>query len=277
MTCVLQISDPHFGTEQPHVMRALLRLAREQQPEVILLTGDITQRARRAQFAAARDFVVQLPAPVLAVPGNHDIPLFNLFARAFNPYGNYRRAFGNELEPVYESAGLLVLCLNTSRPSRHKDGAVSSGQIEHVTARLGQARPEQLRMVMQHHPVRAREQSDLTNLLIGHEVAVPKWVDAGLDLLVGGHIHLPYVWPLHGQHGDSGRLGWTAQAGTALSTRVRGNTPNSVNLIRHTCKQGQHSCQVERWDYMAEADLFMLAHTDALAISRHLESANNKE
>ena len=99
MTCVLQISDPHFGTEQPHVMRALLQLAREQQPEVILLTGDITQRARRSQFAAAARFVSQLPAPVLAVPGNHDIPLFNLIARALNPYGNYKRAFGNNLEP----------------------------------------------------------------------------------------------------------------------------------------------------------------------------------
>lgn len=277
MTSVLQISDPHFGTEQPHVMRALLRLAQEQQPEVILLSGDITQRARRAQFAAARDFVEQLPAPVLAVPGNHDIPLFNLFARAFSPYGNYKRAFGNELEPVYESAGLLVLSLNTSRPSRHKDGAVSRTQIERVAARLGQARPEQLRMVMQHHPVRAREQSDLTNLLIGHEEAVPRWVDAGLDLLVGGHIHLPYVWPLHGRHGASGRSGWTAQAGTALSTRVRDSIPNSVNLIRHTCEQGQHSCQVERWDYKAEEDLFIVAHTDTLAISRKVEPVNKKE
>jgi 3',5'-cyclic AMP phosphodiesterase CpdA len=269
MTCILQISDPHFGTEQPQVMHALLRLAREQQPEVILLSGDITQRARRSQFAAAREFVTQLPAPVLAVPGNHDIPLFNLFARVFSPYGNYKRAFGSELEPVYESEGLLVLCLNTSRPSRHTDGAVSRAQIERVANRLGQARPEQLRVIMQHHPVRAREHSDLTNLLIGHEKAVPRWVDAGLDLLVGGHIHLPYVWPLHGQHGATGRRGWTAQAGTALSSRVRGGIPNSINLIRHTCEHGRHSCHVERCDFIAEQDAFMPAHTNTLVISRN--------
>jgi 3',5'-cyclic AMP phosphodiesterase CpdA len=268
MTCILQISDPHFGTEQPHVMRALLQLAREQQPEVILLTGDITQRARRSQFAAAARFVSQLPAPVLAVPGNHDIPLFNLVARALNPYGNYKRAFGNNLEPEYESDGLLVLCLNTSRPSRHKDGEVNRTQIARVAERLSRAKPDQLRMIMQHHPVRAREQADLSNLLIGHEQAVPTWVDAGLDLLIGGHIHLPYVWPLHGHQGESGRRGWTAQAGTALSTRVRAGIPNSVNLIVHHCDQGAHDCRVERWDYIAEQDLFLPAHINTLVISR---------
>lgn len=268
MTRVLQISDPHFGTEQPHVMQALLRLAREQQPEVTLLTGDITQRARRAQFGAARDFVRQLPGPVLAVPGNHDIPLFNLLARMLNPYGNYKRAFGRELEPEYESDGLLVICLNTSRPSRHKDGEVSNAQIDRVARRLREARPEQLRLVMQHHPVRAREESDLTNLLIGYEKAVPTWVDAGLDLLIGGHIHLPYVWPLHGHQGESGRRAWTAQAGTALSTRVRAGIPNSVNLIVHDCENGQHQCRVERWDYIAEEALFMPAHNNTLVISR---------
>ncbi|WP_373188055.1 metallophosphoesterase [Halopseudomonas sp.] len=268
MTRVLQISDPHFGTEQPHVMRALLRFAHDQQPEVTLLTGDITQRARRAQFSAASAFVRQLPEPVLAVPGNHDIPLFNLLARMLNPYGNYKRAFGNELEPEYESDRLLVICLNTSRPSRHKDGEVSSAQIERVARRLREARPEQLRLVMQHHPVRAREKSDLTNLLIGYQTAVPTWVDAGLDLLIGGHIHLPYVWPLHGHQGEAGRRGWTAQAGTALSTRVRAGIPNSVNLIVHDCEHGQHHCRVERWDYNAQEDLFMPAHKNTLVISR---------
>lgn len=268
MSRVLQISDPHFGTEQPHVMQALLRLASEQQPNVTLLSGDITQRARRAQFAAAREFIRQLPGPVLAVPGNHDIPLFNLVTRWLNPYGNYRRAFGNQLEPECETESLLLLCLNTSRPERHKDGAVSIAQIDRVARRLRAARPEQLRMVMQHHPVRAREESDLSNLLIGYEKAVPTWVDAGLDILLGGHIHLPYVWPLHGHAGEAGRRAWTAQAGTSISSRVRGGIPNSVNLIVHRCEQGQHHCCVERWDYCAREDIFMTVHSHTLVLSR---------
>lgn len=266
MSRVLQISDPHFGTERPQVLQALVRFAREQQPKVTLLSGDITQRARRRQFDAAGAFVRQLPEPVLAVPGNHDIPLFNLPARLFHPYRNYRRVFGHELEPEYESAGLLALCLNTSRPERHKNGEVSSAQIERVACRLRAARPEQLRIVMQHHPVRAQEASDLSNLLIGQEHAVPTWVDAGLDLLLCGHIHLPYVRPLHGQ--ESGRRAWTAQAGTALSTRVRGGIPNSVNLIVHDETQGRLHCCVERWDYSAREDCFVTARSETLHLDR---------
>jgi hypothetical protein len=182
--------------------------------------------------------------------------------------GANAEAFGDQLEPEYESEGLLVLCLNTSRPKRHKDGAVSSAQIARVARRLRAARPEQLRVVMQHHPVRAQEAADLTNLLIGHEEAVPTWVDAGLDLLIGGHIHLPYVRPLLGADGESGRRAWTAQAGTALSTRVRGGVPNSVNLIVHAQDQGQHHCCVERWDYSAREDGFVNACSHTLAIHR---------
>lgn len=256
MIRVLQISDPHFGTEQPAVLEALLALIEAQQPEVILLSGDVTQRARRGQFDAARRFIERVPHPVLAVPGNHDIPLFNLPARFTNPYGNYRRVFGDELEPEYESDRLLVIGVNTTRASRHKDGEVSADQVARVAERLRRARPEQLRIVMQHHPVRAVSETDVSNLLIGREQAVPTWVDAGMDLLIGGHIHLPYVWPLQGQQGEAGRRAWTAQAGTALSDRVRGDVPNSVNLITCTLRDGAHCCAVERWDYAEQSGAF---------------------
>ncbi len=256
MTCALQISDPHFGTEQAAVLEALLALIRSLRPEVILLSGDVTQRARRAQFEAARQFLEQVPCPVLAVPGNHDIPLFNLAARFTNPYGNYQRVFGDDLEPEYESDRLLVIGVNTTRASRHKDGEVSADQVARVAERLRRARPEQLRLVMQHHPVKAVSETDVSNLLIGREQAVPTWVDAGMDLLIGGHIHLPYVWPLQGQRGEAGRRAWTAQAGTAISDRVRGDTPNSVNLITYNLRDDVHCCAVERWDYAEQNDSF---------------------
>lgn len=252
----LQISDPHFGTEQPKVLNALLRMVEAQQPEVVLLSGDITQRARRSQFEAARAFIGKLPCPVVAVPGNHDIPLFNLAKRFTDPYGNYQRVFGNDLEPLFENHWLLVVGVNTTRASRHKDGEVSPEQVARVAERLRAAQPHQLRVVMQHHPVKAVSESDVSNLLIGREQAVPVWVDAGLDLLIGGHIHLPYVWPIQGRGGEAGRRAWTAQAGTAISERVRGEVPNSVNLITHQIRDGQHCCAVERWDYSEQTEEF---------------------
>jgi len=267
MTCLLHISDPHFGTEQSRVPAALLRLAQQQRPDHILLSGDITQRARPSQFAAARAFVDQLPAPVLTVPGNHDIPLIiHLFARLLHPYRNYMREFGSDLEPVLETDQLLVVSVNSTKPARHKNGEVTEQQISRVAALLRQAKPGQLRIVMQHHPVRAIEESDQSNLLIGRAQAIPEWVDAGLDLLLAGHIHLPYIRPLSGKH--SPRTGWTAQAGTAVSQRVRGSIPNSVNLIRHECHQGLHECSVERWDYSAEQDAFELFSETDLALHR---------
>ena len=154
MSVLLQISDPHFGTEQAPVMQALEQLVRAQRPELVVLSGDITQRATRAQFRAARAFVDRLGAPaVLAIPGNHDIPLFALGTRLLDPYGRYREAFGPELEPVFESAHCLVIAVNTTRWYRHEDGEVSAAQIERVAARLAGAAAQQLRVVVVHQPL----------------------------------------------------------------------------------------------------------------------------
>ena len=116
MTRLLQISDTHFGTEQPHVMQALLGLAHAEKPDVLVLSGDITQRASAGQFRRARDFCDQLAIPrMLSLPGNHDIPLFNIFSRLFRPYAAYLDAFGPELEPQLQTATLCLLGVKTTQ------------------------------------------------------------------------------------------------------------------------------------------------------------------
>ncbi len=253
MSVVLQVSDPHFGTELPPVLEALVLLARQQRPDLVILSGDITQRARRSQFRAARDFTDRLGAPLLAVPGNHDIPLFDLWARLRRPYGHYLDAFGPGLEPVHRSPDLLVLGVNTTRAARHKDGEVSAGQVARAARRLEQARPQQLRVVVVHQPVAVTRPEDEPNLLIGRADALSRWAAAGADLVMGGHIHLPYVVPLPGL----GRPMWAVQAGTAVSSRIREGAPNSVNLVRWGDDAPPGCCQIEQWDFQAAHGAFV--------------------
>lgn len=251
-TTLLQISDAHFGTEQPPVVEALLQLAREQSPNVVVFSGDITQRARRSQFGAARAFIDRLkPRALVAIPGNHDIPLFNIAARVFTPYANYARAFGADLEPEFEAAHLLVIGVNTTRPRRHKDGELSPEQIDRVTQRLRRADAAQLRVVVVHQPVLAIRASDEDNLLDGHEEAVPAWAAAGGDIIMGGHIHLPYVHSMRTTFPFLPRDIWTVQAGTSVSSRLREGIANSINLIRCDGARSPRQCIVERWDFSA--------------------------
>ena len=259
MTVLLQLSDPHFGTEQAAVVLALERLVAAQRPDVLLLSGDITQRATAAQFAAARACVDRLQVPtVLAVPGNHDLPLFNLGLRLLAPYARYQRAFGPTLEPSYASASVLVLGLNTTRWWRHADGQLSDAQIDQVAQRLALASPRQWKLVLVHQPLAVTRAQDRSNLLHGHAKAVQRWRAAGADMVLGGHIHLPYVLPLPAPAADgaTARVLWVVQAGTAVSSRVRREVGNSVNLIR-IADSGPRQAVIERWDHQAAAQQFV--------------------
>lgn len=264
MSVVLQISDTHFGTEQATVVEALAVLAQRERPDLLVLSGDITQRARPAQFAAARAFADRLGAPVLAVPGNHDIPLFDLWSRLRDPYARYRAAFGHDLEPVLVSGELMVVGVNTTRAWRHKHGEVSVAQIERVAQRLAGAAAGQLRVVVVHQPAAVTRPQDAPDLLRGHAQALRRWAEAGADLVLGGHIHLPYVMPAPAP----GRPLWVVQAGTAVSSRVREGVPNSVNLVRWGTAAPPGVCEIERWDHSASAGAFVRVVSTAVRPDR---------
>jgi len=264
MATLVQISDTHFGTEQPQVVEALVKLVHDQAPELVVMSGDITQRARRSQFRAAKVFLDSLHVPrLLTIPGNHDIPLLDIFTRTFRPYAKFTSEFGNELEPEYESDALLVVTVKTTRRYRHVDGEVSSEQIERVANRLTSAKPQQLRVVVTHQPVCVIRAEDEENLLQGHKAAIQSWAAAGADLIMGGHIHLPYVCPLHENLGNGTRKLWAVQAGTAVSSRIRHEAGNSVNIIRYDTAD-PNTIQVEQWDYLVGGRKFDIAKVHAL-------------
>jgi 3',5'-cyclic AMP phosphodiesterase CpdA len=253
MSVVLHVSDTHFGTEQTPVVQALTRLAQQQQPDLIVLSGDITQRALPSQFQAAFCFVQQLYAPVLAIAGNHDIPLFDLWARLRRPYARYTDVFGADLEPVYTSPDLMVVGVNTTRAWRHKNGEVSLAQVDRVARMVAEAKPDQLRIVVVHQPVAVPFPAEAPNLLRGHRLAIDRWSAAGVDLVLGGHIHLPYVMALP----RLARPLWAVQAGTAVSRRVRPGVPNSVNLLRWGLASRPGCCVIEQWDFSAAEAAFV--------------------
>lgn len=253
MSTVLHISDTHFGTERASVVEALVRLAGQQQPDLVVLSGDITQRAQATEFRSARSFVERLGVPVLSIPGNHDIPLFDLWTRLSRPYARYMAAFGSDLEPVHTSHDLMVVSVNTTRSWRHKQGEVSSDQIDRVARLFADAGDTQLRVVVVHQPVAVTRAEDVQNLLRGHAVALSRWSTAGVDLVLGGHIHLPYVLELQGLV----RPMWAVQAGTAVSSRVRKGAPNSVNVLRWRLETSPRGCQIEQWDYSDAETVFV--------------------
>ena len=275
MTTLLQISDMHFGTEQPQVMQALLSLSDEKKPDVLVVSGDITQRATPAQFSRARAFCDRLGiAKMLTLPGTHDIPLHTLFARLVRPYAAYQQAFGMILEPELTTPELCLVTVNTTRWWRHKNGEVSQALITRVCELLSRATLQQLRVVVVHQPVHVPRPQDEHDRLRGWQPAVRAWAAAGADIVMGGHIHLPYVCELSLTVAGLSRRLWCVQAGTAVSSRIRREAPNSVNLLEFSPDTAGPCCRVERWDYQqvvpgAVAGRFALAHTSVLNPQRN--------
>lgn len=252
---IAHVSDPHFGTEVPAVRDALLAELHDGSFDLVLVTGDITQRARRAQFVAARDFLAALPAvPRLCLPGNHDLPLFDLFTRVVRPYARFRTHVSASLEPEFTDARLAVLCVDATSPRRHKDGALDVIGIERTAGRLMQL-PQPFRLVATHQPLASITRGDLRNVIHGAQQALDSWVGAGADLFLGGHIHLPYC--LEVGKADGSRSSVLLQAGTCISHRTRAGVPNSYNVIELEHAQGQRRMRIERRDFNAQAARFM--------------------
>jgi hypothetical protein len=265
MTLLLQVSDPHFGTERADVVAALEVLVRAQRPDVLLLSGDITQRATRAQFGAARAFV---DSPGRAGGAGHSgQPRHS----AVQPGGAADVALRALCEGVWPRAGAAVRerCGAGARAEHHTPLAPCRRRAE---CRADRARGAAHRAggctAVAHRgraPAGGRDAAaeDTHNLLHGHEAAVRRWSAAGADMVLGGHIHLPFVLPLPERWAGLPRPMWAVQAGTAVSRRVRAGAANSVNLIRIRARQGAsppavpvRQAQVERWDHVAASGAF---------------------
>ena len=217
MRTLVHLSDLHFGRVDRAVADALADLLRRLNPDVVAVSGDFTQRARRSQFREARAFLDSLPRPQIVVPGNHDIPLYNLFARFFSPLGGYRRHITSDLQPLHADAELAVLGMNTTQPASHKGGAIQPEDLHRICGVLSGLGDHVVKVVVGHHP-------------FDDAAAVAQLVKAGADVFLTGHLHVTYTGHTAERYDAAGRSAIVVEAGTATSTRMRGEA-NAFNLL----------------------------------------------
>jgi 3',5'-cyclic AMP phosphodiesterase CpdA len=231
MRTIAHISDLHFGAHDPAVADALvaeLDGRNRPVPSLVAISGDLTQRAKAGQFEAARAFLARLPGPYLLVPGNHDVPLYDVFTRLLDPLRRWRRAFGDDLMPTFVDDELVVVGINTAHGFTFKDGRVDGGQLDAACARLA-AHPEGTHIVVAHHPFALPPDGKRDDLVDGAEAAIPRLEDAGVELLLTGHMHKTHLDDTSAYRSPDKAI-VTVAAGTAISHRRRGEN-NSYNLI----------------------------------------------
>jgi 3',5'-cyclic AMP phosphodiesterase CpdA len=244
MRTIAHISDLHFGREEARVAEALLADIEALAPSLVAVSGDLTQRARRREFAAARDYLRRLRGPTLVVPGNHDIPLFDVFRRFFRPLHRYRRYIAEEVMPFHRDEELAVLGVNTARRNHYKHGRVSIAQIEEIRAHFGTIPESVFKVIVTHHPFIPPPDEPAPPLVGRGPEALKAAEAAGVDLLLAGHMHFGYSGDVRAHHPVIRRSILVAQAGTAISRRLR-REANAYNLIR--IEPPHLSLQVRGW------------------------------
>lgn len=231
MKSIVHLSDLHFGTEHPHLVEGLLSDLDELNPTLVAISGDLTQRARLSQFAAARTFLSKIRQPVLVVPGNHDLPLHNVWRRFWRPLAAYRQYITDELAPAFIDDTLMVVGLNTARSTTWKNGRISHAQIRHLRSVLCDAPPTLFKVLVAHHPFLAPPHNPKESLVGRRSQALQVAEACGTDLILAGHLHVGYSGDVRAGHALIRRSILVAHAGTAVSRRTRRES-NAYNVIR---------------------------------------------
>jgi 3',5'-cyclic AMP phosphodiesterase CpdA len=273
MARLIHLSDLHFGAHDPQIVEAVERKVEETKPDLVVISGDFTQRARTEQFQEACRFLERLRDAghdLLAVPGNHDVPLYDVFRRFLSPLTRYMRYIDDTLCPMQEVPGATVLGINTARSLTFKDGRINDDQMRFIRETFDRTDPNAMRILVTHHPLFALQVGESITPAVGRSaLALDAIGDAGVDMLLAGHNHDASV---HSARDLVTRAGpaLVVQAGTATSTRVR-DQQQSFNKIE--IDGARVTVVVESWNgsdfaaqdaqkYKREGDEWRLAAAD---------------
>ena len=223
MRRIVHLSDVRFGRTDPAIVAAVLAVVGHIDPQLVAISGDLTQRARSWQFREARAFLDALPCPQLVVPGNHDVPLYNVARRFLDPLGNYRRYITTNLRPVHADPEPV------SRGPQHdslvhgKGGTIRPPDLRHAAEALRRADADAVKIVVAHHPFEYPDDASTRSQKAAVIRALKALADAGADVFLTGHLHLGYTGQTAARYRISGRTAVIVEAGTATSTRRRGS------------------------------------------------------
>ena len=224
MTRIAHVSDLHFGKVRADLTKPLIAKLNDLAPDLVVVSGDFTQRARHSQYRASRIFLDALDSPWLAVPGNHDTPLYNIWVRFTRPWSRYKEHISQDLETEWQDDVSRVIGINTAWPYFWQRGFFRGRDRRRVTAELGPVKETHFGVVVMHHPLEQAPEVD-KELMKGADKALVALSEAGADVVLSGHLHTTIFAPFEAAPGLL-----LVQAGTGLSSRVRGEK-NSFNLL----------------------------------------------
>ena len=231
MRTIVHLSDLHFGRVDHAVLAPLRAKVHALAPHLVVVSGDLTQRAKPAEFREARRFLDALPQPRLVVPGNHDVPLYNVFQRFFQPLAKYRRFIAAELEPSHVDEEIAVIGVNTARSNVFKGGRINDEQIERVRGLICDLPGQVTKIVVTHHPFDLPPGHASRQLVGRARKAMQMFARCGADILLAGHLHESHASDTRLRYKIDDFAALVVQAGTATSTRGRGEA-NSFNVLR---------------------------------------------
>ena len=239
MRTIIHLSDLHFDRVDQSLVPKLIECATQLKPDIVAVSGDFTQHARPAEFQRASDFLRKLPGHLILVPGNHDMAFLNPWRRATQRLKLYKQHITSNLQPFYCDAEIAILGLNTARVLHLRNGRIREWQVDQVEELMGLATPDAIRILVTHHPFDLPETYAAAEL-IGTRVI--KRIVASVDVMLAGHMHISHAAPTALRYKFDNRSAIFVQAGTALSTRARGEA-NSFQLIR----TGRNALDVEQY------------------------------